>query len=350
MGWISIFLIWILVAVILVGQTMFHLRYNELRDQVRSTKAQRLQQDQVQQQEWASRLDESNANWSWIIDALMKHKQEIGETKWPIQHPTMDIMNKTWQLPNSSLPQGYYPHFNSRVSLGPTYSIEDLSGLPSRLCTAVIYINLTGYTEREKALLQSLHEYWPEVPVIRLEGIVDTQYKDLGILKSHLSALQLAEGFSGPVCIMEDDFRLCSRPEDMVDQLPHSYDVWHLAPKIFMWSALPSHPSCLRIRQATLGSAYIVSETYRQTLIKHLENTLHHIKVREWDQRDSLDQTWNALMRRDYWITTKQMMGNQAPGQTTGGDIADNSVSYDALFRMGRQGDSTWPLLEIRNG
>jgi len=212
----------------------------------------------------------------------------------------------------------------------------------------IVYINLRKNTDRRERMDQMLTSLFPDVPVLRMEGIVDV-YKGLGILKSHIRALEIANMFDGPVLILEDDFFFTKSGEETSEIITRFfnefplYDVFILSPYVFNWRK--ASDNFMQIFKATTASGYIVNKHYLPVIIEFFHHSLDMMKNRDFMNEDCNDQTWCSLQFKDHWYAYKYMLGNQYAGPTTQGDYADNRFETSEDLRTALVNGTMWPIL-----
>lgn len=245
-----------------------------------------------------------------------------------------DLFSHTMSISGNEMPFSNYISYDNNI-------VNDSN--------IIVYINLSKNIERCERMEKMLQKYYPNQLVLRLEGIVDC-YKGLGILKSHLRALQISKMFNNNVLILEDDFYFSKTPvetHNIIDELYEShsnFDVFMLAPFIFTWKRL-ENSNFMKIYKATTASAYIVHKNYLDKIIDHYQSTLKKLKYRDFIDSDYNDQTWCTLQFSDNWITYKELLGNQYAGITTGGDYADNTFEISIDQKSGISNTNKWPIL-----
>ena len=278
----------------------------------------------------------------------MKHaaEQNVMET---MEAKNRQVMNLFQEYQNPS--QGALPNQVREIKS----EIQLCVPTPQVPIGMIVYLNLKRSPERREHMEKLLNDYFPDVPHVRLQGIEDAT-KDLGILKSHLTALRWGNLHQLPVLVLEDDFEFYKPPEEVravlgrLDQTLPGWDVFSFSPFLFECARIVKdgqRTEFLKIYRMTTASAYLVSTPYVQTLVDHYRDTLHRISRSGFRLSDSCDQTWHTLQRTDKWVCCTEMLGGQRPGKTTQMDYADNRFYFSEDMKEGMtgEGDKRWPVM-----
>lgn len=192
----------------------------------------------------------------------------------------------------------------------------------------IFYINLERRQDRRTQIEDILKEYEIEHISERFPAIDYPNKGIVGCMYSHLETIKLAKhrGYKN-ILILEDDFYFENSKEEIENKLAHffrtikTYDVLMFSHNLKQY--LETHdPDIRRVIEASTASAYIINESYYDTLIELykeyapvLEETMMH-----WIYAN--DQIWKSLQKHDNWYCFTERIGRQRPGHS------DNSKCY----------------------
>jgi glycosyl transferase family 25 len=179
-----------------------------------------------------------------------------------------------------------------------------------------IYINLNERQDRRDIMSKFFKEgQIPLEKVVRFPAI-KRSYGELGCLESHTEALRLAkkEGWKN-VLILEDDMEWVNFKEGysrLVDltKLPD----WNVI-LLIGWYYEYNFP---RVYFSNNAGAYLVNESYRDTLLKNREVSLYKLRRGigfDWRSRKyNADVYWSELMKKDIWYGLNPSICRQVDG------------------------------------
>jgi hypothetical protein len=179
-----------------------------------------------------------------------------------------------------------------------------------------IYINLNHRQDRRDIMSKFFNEgQIPLKKVVRFPAI-KCSYGQLGCLESHTGALKLAkkEGWKN-VIILEDDMEWVDFKEGysrLVEctKLPD----WNVI-LLVGWYYQYKFP---RIFESNNAGAYLVNESYRDTLLKNREFSLNKLKRGVgFDYKNPkyyADVYWSELMKKDIWYGLHPSICRQVDG------------------------------------
>jgi GR25 family glycosyltransferase involved in LPS biosynthesis len=140
----------------------------------------------------------------------------------------------------------------------------------------------------------------------------------IGCMQSHLAVLELAKknGYKN-ILIFEDDFEFLVSKEDLDLELRSvlghglQYDVLMLGYNMKKSAPLASHKTIFKVLEAQTASAYIVHESFYDTLIKCYRDALPLLKsTKLWDIYAN-DQIWKGLQPEARWYAFTTRIGKQ---------------------------------------
>jgi GR25 family glycosyltransferase involved in LPS biosynthesis len=188
----------------------------------------------------------------------------------------------------------------------------------------VFYINLDKRTDRRVAVEAEFEKIGIEaerfVGIERKPGIV-------GCGQSHLSVLRLAkERDYKNVLIFEDDFEFLvvrdefwSRLEQFfADEIP--YDVLMLS--YLMHESEPYNDYLLKVNYASTASAYIVHNSFYDSIIELYETNLPLLESTGKHWLYANDQVWKSLQPISRWYAFTPRLGRQRAS------YSDNSLTF----------------------
>jgi hypothetical protein len=205
-------------------------------------------------------------------------------------------------------------HIQRNLNMGKLTQLNPVKDF--NMIDAIVIINLPRSSDRLERLRKEVTERFPNTPLHVLRGVEESQ-KDLGIMKSHISALNHFVDKNANVLILEDDFEFT--PEFNNDTLEDFYkenpdfNVFFLSPYVLKWERTDTQ--FMRVTKGTTASGYIVNKDVMGELEDFWSRRLEHIV--ESDEyipgRDAIDQSWHILQENGKWFTTKKAMGQQKP-------------------------------------
>lgn len=183
------------------------------------------------------------------------------------------------------------------------------------------YINLDRRTDRRAEIEGELNrvgltaERFPGIP--RTPGIIGCGMSHSGVVKE-----ARARGYKN-VLVLEDDFQFLVEPAQFWELLHRAlaevpdYDVIMLG--YSLQRSEPFSETLVKVLDAQAGSAYLVNETFYDSLISTWdEGTEHLIRTgQHWNY--ACDQIWKKLQPTAKWYAFRTRIGKQRPS------ITDNS-------------------------
>ena len=179
-----------------------------------------------------------------------------------------------------------------------------------------VYINLDHRQDRRDGMAKFFEEgQIPLEKVVRFPAI-KRSHGALGCLESHTEVLRLAkkQGWKN-IMILEDDMEWIdfkegySRFEDMIT-LPD----WNVI-LLVGWYYKYNFP---RIYYSNNAGAYLVAESYQDTLLKNREFSLNKLKCGigfDWkNSKYNADVFWCELMKKDVWYGLNPSICRQVDG------------------------------------
>ena len=185
---------------------------------------------------------------------------------------------------------------------------------------AIIYINLDYRKDRRFQMEQEFARMG--IQGAKRFNAIPHEYGLIGCMQSHLAVLELAKknGYKN-ILIFEDDFEFMVSKEELDSDLRsvlsrdvgHSlqYDVLMLGYNMKKSAPLASHKTIFKVIDAQTASAYIVHESFYDTLIKCYRDALPLLKsTKLWDTYAN-DQVWKKLQPDARWYAFTTRMGKQ---------------------------------------
>ena len=185
---------------------------------------------------------------------------------------------------------------------------------------AIIYINLDYRKDRRFQMEQE----FARMGIRGAKRFQAITHKEglIGCMQSHLAVLELAKknGYKN-ILIFEDDFEFLVSKEEMDSDLrsvlcpvlcpDFQYDVLMLGYNMKKSAPLASHKTIFKVIEAQTASAYIVHESFYDTLIKCYRDALPLLKsTKLWDTYAN-DQVWKKLQPDARWYAFTTRMGKQ---------------------------------------
>jgi hypothetical protein len=216
--------------------------------------------------------------------------------------------------------------------IGYTEYYENNNGINK--VNGIVYINLENRNDRKELLLKELKELNTDMSKVnKVSGILIPKNGHKGCVQAHILSLNLAKlNKWNKTLILEDDAQLNVPPEDfnkivniVFEKLKDiQWDVIMLATayKIYDENVKPipfsiksveknlqqKHVKSFNIKKlktATTGSAYIIKNTYVDTLLNLLNtcnDSMQHHKLSDNNYEiNAFDQKWKQLQEKDNW-------------------------------------------------
>jgi hypothetical protein len=178
---------------------------------------------------------------------------------------------------------------------------------------AFIYINLEKREDRKKEIADEFEKLnIPQNKIYKVSGVYMPKNGHKGCVQSHILALKMAKlNKWKKVIIFEDDMTLNVSPEEVKNQTNRAMklDNWDL---IMLGSCNLDKGDELakgifKVKHATCGTAYLIKDSYIDTLIELFEDCNDHMLPHKCGQDGweayALDQQWNKLIEKDNWIS-----------------------------------------------
>ena len=181
---------------------------------------------------------------------------------------------------------------------------------------AIIYINLDYRKDRRFQMEQEFARMG--IRDAKRFNAIPHEYGLIGCMQSHLAVLELAKknGYKN-ILIFEDDFEFMVSKEDLDSDVRNvlgpglQYDVLMLGYNMKKSAPLASHKTIFKVIDAQTASAYIVHESFYDTLIKCYRDALPLLKsTKLWDTYAN-DQVWKKLQPDARWYAFTTRMGKQ---------------------------------------
>jgi glycosyl transferase family 25 len=181
---------------------------------------------------------------------------------------------------------------------------------------AIMYINLEHRKDRRSQIEKEFARMGIK-GAQRFEAIKN-DHGHIGCMQSHLGVLELAKknGYKN-ILIFEDDFEFLVSKEDLDFELRNvlgpglQYDVLMLGYNMKESVDLASHKSIFKVLEAQTTSAYIVHESFYDTLIKCYRDTLPVLKHTKLWEIYASDQIWKGLQPDARWYAFTKRIGKQ---------------------------------------
>ena len=182
----------------------------------------------------------------------------------------------------------------------------------------IIYINLENRDDRKKLVIQELTKINTNMTKVqKVSGIYIPKNGHKGCIQSHLLALHIAKmNKLNNVLIFEDDFELNVEPTDFNNKINYifnyikdnntKWDVIMIATAHAKKENIDNDNVIVKINSSTTSSAYIVNNTYYNTLINLFTNCNDKMSKDKWTDGKwepyALDQQWLPLQMKDNWL------------------------------------------------
>jgi glycosyl transferase family 25 len=193
----------------------------------------------------------------------------------------------------------------------------------------VVYINLDHRTDRNEHMKRMTKTFGDKV--VRFSAISNPN-GHMGCLRSHISALQLAESNKWKnVLILEDDAQWNNFEEGyqtLRELISNPYDVimlgWNYAD--VENTKLKFNPTTNRVSNTISATGYIVNSTYLKMLVFTLREALHSFMVTGDQDTNSIDRYWNILQERHRWFAISPALLYQIPSQSDTDHVLSNCL------------------------
>jgi len=183
----------------------------------------------------------------------------------------------------------------------------------------ILYINLENRKDRQKQIMKTLSEHFPEEIIYRIPGILNIDSPCIGIAQAHINALEDAiKNNYKHILIMEDDM-LFNEFEKNYSKLKElmalPYDVIVLGGIYVDYNKETS-----KVHKCSSMGAYLVHQNYYHVLLDNFKDGLKNLIVEDlklnnrtfsWNlNRGSLerarkyiiDKYWQILQQKDNWF------------------------------------------------
>jgi hypothetical protein len=179
---------------------------------------------------------------------------------------------------------------------------------------AYIYINLEDREDRKKEILGEFEKLnIPKSKLRKVSGVRIPKNGHKGCIQSHILALQIAKmNKFKMVAIFEDDAKLIVESSVFTNMLNKALDLpkWDV---IMIGGCNKEKREDIEgaegmhyLKHATCGTAYVIKDTYYDTLLNLFIHCNDMMSPNNWEQpgweSHALDQQWNKLISRDNWV------------------------------------------------
>jgi hypothetical protein len=193
---------------------------------------------------------------------------------------------------------------------------------------AFMYINLEDREDRKKEILNEFSILnIPKNKIRKVSGVRIPKNGHKGCIQSHIIALQIAKMNKFKyVAIFEDDAKLLVEPDTFYTMINRAMDLkWD----VIMISGcnkekredINGSDEIYYLKHATCGTAYIVKDTYYDTILNLFIHCNDMMKEEKWEsdgwESHALDQQWNKLIEKDNWIAFKDDLMTQRGSQSS---------------------------------
>ena len=183
----------------------------------------------------------------------------------------------------------------------------------------ILYINLEHRKDRQKQIIKTLSEHFPEEIIYRIPGILNINSPCLGIAQAHINALEHAITNDWKhVLIMEDDMifnEFEKNYKKLQELMLSSYDAIVLGGIYVDYNKETS-----KLYKCSSMGAYLVHQNYYDVLLNNFKDGLKNLIIEDlklntrtfsWSSnRGSLerartyiiDQYWQRLHQKDNWF------------------------------------------------
>ena len=194
------------------------------------------------------------------------------------------------------------------------------------------YINLEHRKDRNQETLKELKSFGINNP-IRFNAINE----DVGLIgcaKSHLEVLKIARKKKLPyVLIFEDDVKfldpnITENSLNSVLQMDIDWDVIILGGNNYK-PYTKINEDCIKVENCQTTTAYLVKQSYYDTLINHWEEGLSKLIETKDEPKYALDQYWKILQKQDTFLLLTPLKVIQRESYS---DIQGGNVDYEELM------------------
>lgn len=194
------------------------------------------------------------------------------------------------------------------------------------------YINLEHRKDRNEETLKELKSFGIHNP-IRFNAIKD----DIGMIgcgKSHLEVLKLARENNLPhVLIIEDDIKFLD--PDLTNKTLNNILNSGLNWNVIILGGNNYEPytkineDCIKVENCQTTTAYLVKQSYYDTLINHWEEGLSKLIETKDEPKYALDQYWKQLQKQDTFLLLNPLKVVQRESYS---DIQKGNMNYEELM------------------
>jgi len=194
------------------------------------------------------------------------------------------------------------------------------------------YINLDHRTDRKKFTIKELQKVGIYNP--RRFRAIKKDIGAIGCFMSHLEILKLARRNKWPyVTIFEDDILFLEPKETLkkLDRIINSDIKWDVI--LLGGNNFPPYQKinedCIKVNNCQCCTAYIVKQSYYDTLINHWEEGLSKLIETKDEPKYALDQYWKILQKRDTFLLLMPLKVVQRESYS---DIQKGNMNYEELM------------------
>lgn len=194
------------------------------------------------------------------------------------------------------------------------------------------YINLEHRKDRNEETLKELKSFGIHNP-IRFNAIKD-DIGAIGCSKSHLEVLKIARENNLPhVLIIEDDIKFLD--PDLTNKTLSNVLNSGLDWNVIILGGNNYEPytkineDCIKVENCQTTTAYLVKQSYYDTLINHWEEGLSKLIETKDEPKYALDQYWKILQKRDTFLLLNPLKVVQRESYS---DIQRGDVNYEEVM------------------
>ena len=195
------------------------------------------------------------------------------------------------------------------------------------------YINLKHRTDRKLDTLRELQSFGIHNPT-RFDAIKD-DFGAIGCSKSHLEVLKIARKNNYPyVTIIEDDIQFLNPKKTIqsLNNILNSKIPWDVI--LIGGNNYPPYQKinddCIKVNNCQCCTAYIVKQSYYDTLINHWQKGLQKLIETNDIPNYALDQYWKILQKKDNFILITPLKVVQRESYS---DIERKNVNYVDMMK-----------------
>ena len=198
---------------------------------------------------------------------------------------------------------------------------------------AFIYINLEDREDRKKEILNEFEKLdIPKNKIRKISGVRIAKNGHKSCIQSNILALQMAKLNNwNTVAIFEDDARLNVKPnvfKQMVEKAI-AIDKWDM---IILHGANQEkkengdiNEDLHYLKHSTQSTGYIIKSSYFDKLLNLFIHSNDMMSKDNWEipgswEGHALDQQWNKLVEKDYWIGFKTNLLKQEGASSINGE------------------------------